>query len=252
MDMRALFFDLDDTLLNSDKTISEANAAAIKACSARGIFIGYLTARSTDRVGGFLNDLPCDAIAYYNGAYVFVNGKLIERNEIQFDSGVRIIENIKMKYPDTSIGAYLEPYSYKDGSVLNIVTKELYSCYVGELPRFDFQRIRLEFDMYNEFQIAECLTDDVKLFRSIHQNAFITHRNADKVNALGRILEKMGIPLSQAVVFGDDVNDIEVIKATGVGVAMGNAIDEVKAVADFVCDTNDNDGVGKWINSYLL
>jgi hydroxymethylpyrimidine pyrophosphatase-like HAD family hydrolase len=45
---------------------------------------------------------------------------------------------------------------------------------------------------------------------------------------------------------------MDMIKAAGIGVAMGNAVDEVKSAADYICDTNDNDGVAKWINSYLL
>jgi hydroxymethylpyrimidine pyrophosphatase-like HAD family hydrolase len=49
------------------------------------------------------------------------------------------------------------------------------------------------------------------------------------------------------VAFGDDLNDIDMLNHAGVSVAMGNALDEVKAVADYVCDTNDNDGLAKWL-----
>lgn len=70
--------------------------------------------------------------------------------------------------------------------------------------------------------------------------------------ALHKLAEYFNIAVSDVVTFGDDTSDIGVIKTAGIGVAMGNAIDEAKAVADFVCDTNDNDGVAKWINSFIL
>ena len=53
-----------------------------------------------------------------------------------------------------------------------------------------------------------------------------------------------GIALSSVVAFGDDTNDVEMLRECGLGVAMANAVDEVKAVADFITLNNDDDGVG--------
>lgn len=60
---KLLLFDLDDTLLNSEKFVSQANASAINKCKADGMIIGYITARSPRKVKKFLKDLPCDCIA---------------------------------------------------------------------------------------------------------------------------------------------------------------------------------------------
>ncbi len=56
----------------------------------------------------------------------------------------------------------------------------------------------------------------------------------------------------KSISFGDDYNDVEMIKKCGIGVAVGNAITHVKVVADFICDRNDNDGVAKCIEQYVL
>ncbi len=60
------------------------------------------------------------------------------------------------------------------------------------------------------------------------------------------------IGIDSVVAFGDDINDQEMVKNSGIGVAVANAIDEVKAVADYICDSNDNDGVAKWLEKNVL
>ena len=52
--------------------------------------------------------------------------------------------------------------------------------------------------------------------------------------------------------FGDDINDLEMVRNCGIGVAVGNAIETVKAAAKYICDINNNDGVAKWLEEYIL
>ena len=73
------------------------------------------------------------------------------------------------------------------------------------------------------------------------------HKNANKLCAVTATAEALAIPMEQVAAFGDDYIDLEMLRGCGFGVAMGNAIPEVRAAAKFVCDTNDNDGVAKWL-----
>ena len=75
----------------------------------------------------------------------------------------------------------------------------------------------------------------------------IMSRTATKWNGIRAMLEISGCPAEETVYFGDDYDDIEPIKMCGVGVAVANAIDEVKCVADYITGTNDEDGVAKFI-----
>lgn len=77
-------------------------------------------------------------------------------------------------------------------------------------------------------------------------------KETTKTNAVIRLAEYWNIYQSEIVSFGDDTMDIELNAYTGVGVAVNNAIKEVKSVADYICDTNDNDGVAKWIVERIL
>ena len=75
---------------------------------------------------------------------------------------------------------------------------------------------------------------------------------ADKVSALREMAKLLGIELGQIAAFGDDRNDIGMLKAVGMGVAMGNAIEEVKAVAKYTALSNDEDGAARFIEENLF
>jgi Cof subfamily protein (haloacid dehalogenase superfamily) len=79
----------------------------------------------------------------------------------------------------------------------------------------------------------------------------ITHKNATKLNAITYLSNTTGIAMQDILAFGDDFNDVEMLKGCGIGVAVGNAVSDAKQVADFICDTNDNDGVAKFLDENL-
>lgn len=73
----------------------------------------------------------------------------------------------------------------------------------------------------------------------------------DKGSALRWLCERKGINRNQVIAFGDNYNDIEMLEYAGVGVAVENAEEEVKLKADYICLSNDNDGVGKFLEDFL-
>ena len=87
--------------------------------------------------------------------------------------------------------------------------------------------------------------DDTHWFR-------ISHRGATKLGAITQSAKQLGYDLRSVVAFGDDYTDLEMLRGCGIGIAMGNAIDEVKAVADEICGTNEEDGVARWLDQHLL
>jgi hydroxymethylpyrimidine pyrophosphatase-like HAD family hydrolase len=79
----------------------------------------------------------------------------------------------------------------------------------------------------------------------------IMHRDATKMKAIAALAAHWNIDAQDIVAFGDDLNDIDMLAGCGIGVAMGNALDEVKAIADDVCETNDNDGLATWLKRHV-
>jgi len=82
--------------------------------------------------------------------------------------------------------------------------------------------------------------------------AQIAHRDCDKLSAVEFVLEREGLGLDDVIAFGDDHNDMSLVAGSGCGVAMGNATDELKAVADHMALTNDEDGVGVFLEGVLF
>lgn len=249
---KLLLFDLDGTLLTSDKTVSPETVQAIKNCSDSGIVIGYITARARPfyNESFFIDGLPCDFIAYYNGASMYAGDDLIESNVIPFDIAMKIVNEISDYYPIKQVGIYHEPWSYKNGENWNIETGEKIKCELSGLLCHDVQRIRFVFDCEN-YTLDDYMTEDTAYFTTSDGTSFIVNKNAKKENALIKAAAYYNIPLSEVIAFGDDITDIEMLKIAGTGVAMGNAIDSVKTIADYVTDTNDKNGISKWINKHL-
>jgi len=263
MEKKMLVFDLDDTLLTSEKTITPRTVEAIKICKEKGMFIGYITGRARpmkDEV--FCTEeynLPRDFIAYSNGAEIYVGDVLIQRNVISYENAMKMIRCISEAYPTAIIGVRHEPWSYlqTSGENWNIETGEKVKCDIFELPHYEVQRIIVMFDEneaddFKSNDFMEFMTEEAIFFVTHDGSAMIVHKNARKEQALKKAAEYFNISLSDVIAFGDDVTDGDMLKTAGVGVAMANAREQVKEIADYITETNDNEGIAVWIDKYLL
>lgn len=96
------------------------------------------------------------------------------------------------------------------------------------------------------------LPDNLYLQLSENRIAMIMNKQATKANGIQLLAQRHGITMDQVAAFGDDYNDIDMLQACGIGIAVANALDAVKETADEICETNDNDGVTRWIEAHLL
>jgi len=94
--------------------------------------------------------------------------------------------------------------------------------------------------------------DGLELTNSLPTNIEVNPKGVNKASALKKVCNKIGITMDQVLACGDSLNDIKMIQEAGVGVAVGNAQTAIKKVADYVTDTNDNDGVAKAIEKFVL
>ena len=100
--------------------------------------------------------------------------------------------------------------------------------------------------------ITPILPKELYLNLSRDNLAMIMHREATKCNGVLEVANEFNISKSEVIAFGDDINDKEMLLNVGLGVAMSNSIDEIKMIADYICDTNDNDGVAKWLDENII
>ena len=100
--------------------------------------------------------------------------------------------------------------------------------------------------------INEHYPDELYCTISVDGLAMIMHKDATKSKAAASLVQFWDIASSEILAFGDDLNDIDMLSYAGIGVAMGNALDEVKAAANYICLSNDEDGVAHWIEEFIL
>ena len=80
----------------------------------------------------------------------------------------------------------------------------------------------------------------------------IVNDNVNKGNAIKSLLKILNINKENSICFGDSINDIDMFNSVGTSVAMGNSIEKIKSIADYITDTNDNDGISKFCDKYIL
>jgi len=260
--VKALILDLDGTFLRTDKTVSLRNRRAVQRCSEAGIAVIVATARPPRAVRKYLANMPwVDCLVYYNGALVTWRSTNMERHTpISNELSRRVTAFIRAQRPESMIvyevhdawytGAPI-PDTTRDALGIGAtdptpaVVDESYAAALSPtkilVQGFDEWR-----DLREEFHQALNImaTDGGALVQ-------IMHVSVSKESAVAWVLNDMGITPVEAMVFGDDVNDVGLFRLCGFPVAMGNAIPELREAAAFITESNDEDGVAvaieKWV-----
>jgi len=242
---KLFIFDLDGTLLNSKKEVTKESKEAIWNCKKNGNYIAYITGRGTIKTKKFIEGLPCDAYACNNGSKIFCNDKLIESNCIDFDYA---IDFLKKECTNKDFFVVQEPYkylNYEDDKIDNI---DYFKTDIDNLPNnpIDMISIRsgeeINIEKYNLLQLKKAGVSEL----------MVNSKKATKLTSLKVISNYFKISKQNIISFGDDYVDIELFENSGVSVAMGNSIQELKEIATYITDDNDNNGIAKFINKNII
>jgi hypothetical protein len=258
MNIKMIVTDLDRTLLRSDSEISEYSKHILFSCRQRGIMIVFATARAEHSCRRFIDFIKPDAIVSNGGAIVRIGDEIVYRAAMSMETTNKLLltcmnrSNIGYITVDTDKGYFVNSRTYE-----NDYSRAEY------LPAFyvDFSK-GLDCDSY---KICVDISDDTTAyeiaaeFPSVEVIPFsgedwyrFADKDADKWYGVRALAARTGTDPSYIVAFGDDYSDIDMLKECGIGVAVTNAIDEVKSATDQICDTNNNDGVAKWLEENIL
>lgn len=254
LDIKCLVLDLDGTVLHSDKSISDFTITVLEKCKEIGILIAVATARSEKAAERYLEKIRPDIVISNGGALVRKKEQVIYDCKIPSEAADKITSELIQRPEFLSI-------SLETATGYYVTWKNAYSSDYLQAIHYDFNT-PLSQEAYKitvEITNAKIVQDTVRKYPICSMTAFsdgdfyrIAHKNADKTNAINETLNFLNLNLTQVAAFGDDYIDIDMLNRCGVGVAMDNAIPEVKQAADYICDTNDNDGVAKWISNSIL
>ncbi len=266
--------DLDGTLLNSDKQLSQGNLAALKAADSAGYEIVPTTGRFYNAIPKIVRDLPFVRYAItINGAAVedLKTKEVIYRAEIPAIQALEIMAMLD-QWP-VIYDCFMGGAAWVTGEFKNRIDEMIQSHHyrkmfrelrhsVPELKAFVKMQgksvQKIQFFTYDS-EVRLCLMRDIPLMyadiytsSSVPDNVEINQTRANKGEALLALAMHLGVPAENTVAFGDGTNDLTMIKMAGLGIAMENAVSELKEVADRVTTSCDEDGVAKGIELYCL
>lgn len=271
--IKLIALDLDGTLLNSDKKLSEENREALARAAENGVEIVPATGRFYRGMPQIIRGLPyVRYVISVNGAQVYdvAENKTVCGSEIPWERAASVME--RLDKIDVIYDCYQDGWGWMTKALYdkaeeyaaNIHSLEMIKNLRTPVPELKaylkeralgVQKIQIFFkDMTLRAEMLKTLPEefpDLVVTTSIVNNIEINSREATKGIALKKLAEYLDIPLAQTMAFGDDTNDISMLEAAGIGVAMGNAYEEVKKAADYVTQDCDKNGVASAINLLL-
>ncbi len=276
--------DMDGTLLNDDLNISARNLAAIAKFRERGGIFVLSTGRAPEAVERYLPALGFDKVSVKTvcnlGAMIVdsVTKQTEFLGEMDRGGAARLVEFAKPKSRYVQMyagdGLKIEAHTFISDTYCEKVGVTAQA--VGDLTELAHKteqpiiKILLIVDERGVADFVKALNAEFPELRFIQSTAPLLaalkregedfeptmieclSNGVDKGLALKRVAEHYGVDMSEVMAFGDSFNDIGMLKAAGLGVAMGNARPPVKLAADIVADTNNNDGVAQIIEKYCL
>ena len=259
--IKAVFFDIDGTLV-SFKThkVSDSSKEAIRILKEKGIKVFIATGRIKMHINN-VDDLEFDGYITANGFDCYIGDKSIYRhgiakeevyslidylkNKEQFPCSVMMAKGVVINYITDEVAKYLESINLK----IN-VAENYYDFLVENID--DILQINL---FVNEEKEKELMS---KIFKNCESSRWhpaftdVNTKGGGKHIGIDKIIEYYGIDLSETMAFGDGGNDITMIEHAAIGVAMGNANEGVKEVADYITDDVDSDGVYKALKHFNI
>lgn len=256
---KLLLFDLDGTLLNSNKTILPRNLAALEKCRAKGILIGVATARSEPTCARFIAQIKPDVIISNGGGLVRVNtmdtmngmnGDIIYSNAFTEEETAILVKAGIAENRGVTVDSTANTYCNRviDSPDWADITFTDFSDFHDNGFKVCIEGTDRDFAERTAALVRDC---DWLPFSDCDWFKF-SRSAAAKEKAIPPIEQALGISREHIIAFGDDYVDAKMLQYCGIGVAMGNAIDEIKQCADVVIGDNDIDAIAVYIEENIL
>jgi Cof subfamily protein (haloacid dehalogenase superfamily) len=253
---KIVFFHIDGTLLDHEKKLPSSTKKAIQTLKENGVFVAIATGRAPFMFTSLKKELDIDSYVSFNGQYVVFENEAIYKNPLNKTELKRFLQETTAKdhplifmneltmkstiqfhpYIETSLGSLLFPHPEEDKNFY--VDKEIYQsllfCKEGEeqfyfehFPEFDFIR-------WHPYSVD------------------VLPKGGSKAEGIKQMIDRLGFDLKNVYAFGDGLNDLEMLKAVGTGVAMGNGVPEAKELANFVTTDVSKDGIWNGLKELKL
>jgi len=240
---RLLALDLDNTLLTKDKRISSENKKWIRRAEAAGVTILFATGRGRQTTQHLKEELDLTGpMVLVNGAEVWAGQNQLLRRYFIEKSDIRYLHDLAVRY-DAKFWGY---------SADSLTKMKDWNESMFDVDWLKFGIRKDDLSLIKQIRKEAQKLPNVEITRSASVNMEVSLKGVSKATGVKKVCEHMNIGMENVMAMGDNLNDLELIKAAGFGVAMENADDVLKDVADAVTTHHEEDGVARAIERYLL
>ncbi|AVX08022.1 phosphoglycolate phosphatase [Bacillus sp. Y-01] len=241
-EFKLIALDMDGTLLNNQQEISKENRETIAKAQEQGVHVVLSTGRSLLTCREYAQSLQLSSyLITVNGSEIWdESGQLVERKLIDA-SHIEKMWNLTQEHK-LNFWAVTTDKVWRDEFPEDIASQEW---------------LKFGYDIPDDALREEVLKQiagisDFEISNSSLTNLEINALGINKAKGIMTVCERLGISMDEVIAMGDSLNDMAMIEAAGCGIAMGNAQEAVKEAADWVTDTNVNNGVAKAISHWVL
>lgn len=241
-DIKLIALDMDGTLLTSEHEVTERTRKAIKEALGHGIHVVLSTGRGFHTCYPYAEQLRLESyLITANGGQIWTMEKELLDQHLLDTALIEKLYNL-----GTQVG-------------VNMWMISTNGVFRGEAPDdfYDYEWLKFGCESQDQQKLDIMIKElshyeELELTNSLPTNVEANPKGVSKAKALHFLCDKIGITMDEIMAVGDSLNDIKMIQEAGVGVAMGNAQEAIKKVANHTTDTNNNDGVAKAIELYVL
>lgn len=253
---KIVFFDIDGTLLDHEKSLPVSTKKAIKLLKENGVFVAIATGRAPFMFANLREELEIDSYVSFNGQFVVFENEVIYENHLSETELERLFNDAKRnehplifmneKTMKASVGyhSFIEEsmgslnFTHPEEDAAFYVNRKLYQSllfckeqdeelYFPHYPQFDFIR-------WHPYSVD------------------VLPKGGSKAEGIKKMIERLGFDLKDVFAFGDGLNDLEMLKEVGTGVAMGNGVPEAKEIADYITTDVSEDGIWNGLKELQL
>lgn len=263
---KALFFDIDGTLVNFNGKMLDSTRDALKRVQHNGHKIVLCSGRSLCQMYPWLLNMDFDGIIAGSGAFVMYGDQVIYEHHIQGETLKKVIEVMREAKAYYFAQTRTKLVSLSEHNVPVRIRRIREREQVAPPPieidpkiqcRQDVEKVSyFDAEMPLEdivAQLSDCCEITAMSFEnSTHYSGEITDKGVNKALGIQKFIEYLGIPKDNTISFGDGANDYEMIEYTNIGVAMGNATDALKQKATYVTKHIDDHGIYHALREFEL
>lgn len=278
MTVKAVFFDIDGTLLTDKRTVSQSTIEAINALKQQGILVGLATGRGPRFLLPYMASLGLDMAIAYNGQYIFSREKVLFSQELDQADVRAMVDYAQETKKDIAFGTATgvvgsNLMSAGTGNLAYRIIRLIPDSWAG-LITFLFNRVVRYIRPQNQQAVIQFLAEPIyqvlllataketnrlatyyphlTFTRSSPYAADVISQGNSKLQGIIRLGKHYDFDTGQVMVFGDSDNDLEMLGGVGYSIAMKNGTKQARSVASYVTDSNNHDGIYKAIVHYHL